>query len=115
VTPQGIPEMRALKNIDVAFVCMNLPYMTMDINEAFDAVLAFKPRIVVSYHYRVRAVSATSLPSRPRSKAATKHRGPPAELVSRKRKNSTARCRAIKRGRENVHQIGPILHFRRSS
>jgi L-ascorbate metabolism protein UlaG (beta-lactamase superfamily) len=48
---QGIPEMRALKNIDVAFVCMNLPY-TMDIREAADAVLAFKPRIVYPYHYR---------------------------------------------------------------
>ncbi len=48
---QGIPEMRALKNIDVAFVCMNLPY-TMDINEAADAVLAFKPHIVYPYHYR---------------------------------------------------------------
>jgi L-ascorbate metabolism protein UlaG (beta-lactamase superfamily) len=48
---QGIPEMRALKNIDVAFVCMNLPY-TMDINEAADAVLAFKPRVVYPYHYR---------------------------------------------------------------
>jgi L-ascorbate metabolism protein UlaG (beta-lactamase superfamily) len=48
---QGIPEMRALKNIDVAFVCMNLPY-TMDVNEAADAVLDFKPRIVYPYHYR---------------------------------------------------------------
>lgn len=48
---QGIPEMRALKNIDVAFVCMNLPY-TMDVDEAADAVLAFKPRIVYPYHYR---------------------------------------------------------------
>jgi L-ascorbate metabolism protein UlaG (beta-lactamase superfamily) len=48
---QGIPEMRALKNIDVAFVCMNLPY-TMDINEAADAVVAFKPKIVYPYHYR---------------------------------------------------------------
>jgi L-ascorbate metabolism protein UlaG (beta-lactamase superfamily) len=48
---QGIPEMRALTGIDVAFVCMNLPY-TMDINEAADAVLAFKPRIVYPYHYR---------------------------------------------------------------
>ncbi|HWB91174.1 MAG TPA: MBL fold metallo-hydrolase, partial [Puia sp.] len=48
---QGIPEMRALKNIDVAFVCMNLPY-TMDVNEAADAVLAFKPKIVYAYHYR---------------------------------------------------------------
>ena len=48
---QGIPEMRALKNIDVAFVCMNLPY-TMDIPEAVDAVLAFAPKIVYPYHYR---------------------------------------------------------------
>jgi L-ascorbate metabolism protein UlaG (beta-lactamase superfamily) len=48
---QGIPEMRALTGIDVAFVCMNLPY-TMDINEAADAVLAFKPKIVYPYHYR---------------------------------------------------------------
>lgn len=48
---QGIPEMRSLKNIDVAFVCMNLPY-TMDIHEAADAVLAFKPKIVYPFHYR---------------------------------------------------------------
>jgi L-ascorbate metabolism protein UlaG (beta-lactamase superfamily) len=48
---QGIPEMRALTGIDIAFVCMNLPY-TMDVNEAADAVLAFKPRIVYPYHYR---------------------------------------------------------------
>jgi L-ascorbate metabolism protein UlaG (beta-lactamase superfamily) len=48
---EDIPEMRALKNIDVAFVCMNLPY-TMDINQAASAVLAFKPKIVYPYHYR---------------------------------------------------------------
>ncbi|WP_223233431.1 MBL fold metallo-hydrolase [Chitinophaga sp. CF418] len=48
---QGIPEMRSLRNINVAFVCMNLPY-TMDVKEAADAVLAFKPRIVYPYHYR---------------------------------------------------------------
>jgi L-ascorbate metabolism protein UlaG (beta-lactamase superfamily) len=48
---QGIPEMRALKDIDVAFICMNLPY-TMDVNEAADAVLAFQPKIVYPYHYR---------------------------------------------------------------
>jgi L-ascorbate metabolism protein UlaG (beta-lactamase superfamily) len=48
---QGIPEMRSLKNIDVAFICMNLPY-TMDVKEAADAVLAFKPAIVYPYHYR---------------------------------------------------------------
>jgi L-ascorbate metabolism protein UlaG (beta-lactamase superfamily) len=48
---QGIPEMPSLKNIDVAFICMNLPY-TMDVKEAADAVLAFKPKIVYPYHYR---------------------------------------------------------------
>lgn len=48
---QGIPEMRSLKNIDVAFVCMNLPF-TMDVKEAADAVLAFKPKIVYPFHYR---------------------------------------------------------------
>lgn len=48
---QGIPEMRSLKDIDVAFVCMNLPY-TMDVKEASSAVLDFKPKIVYPYHYR---------------------------------------------------------------
>ncbi|MBI1367618.1 MAG: MBL fold metallo-hydrolase [Planctomycetes bacterium] len=48
---EDIPEMRALKNIDVAFVCMNLPY-TMDVEHAADAVLEFKPAVVYPYHYR---------------------------------------------------------------
>ena len=48
---EDIPEMRALKDIDAAFVCMNLPY-TMDVDHAADAVLAFKPKIVYPYHYR---------------------------------------------------------------
>ncbi len=48
---EDIPEMRTLKNIDVAFVCMNLPY-TMDVDQAAAGVLAFKPMIVYPYHYR---------------------------------------------------------------
>ena len=48
---EDIPEMRSLKNIDVSFVCMNLPY-TMDIEHAESAVLEFKPKIVYPYHYR---------------------------------------------------------------
>jgi L-ascorbate metabolism protein UlaG (beta-lactamase superfamily) len=48
---EGIPEMRALKNIDIAFVCMNLPY-TMPPEEAADAVKAFHPKVVIPYHYR---------------------------------------------------------------
>jgi L-ascorbate metabolism protein UlaG (beta-lactamase superfamily) len=48
---EGIPEMKALKNIDVAFVCMNLPF-TMTPAAAAEAVKAFHPAIVYPYHYR---------------------------------------------------------------
>ena len=48
---EDIKEMRDLRRIDVAFICMNLPY-TMDIHQAADAVLDFKPKIVYPYHYR---------------------------------------------------------------
>ena len=47
---EAIPEMKALKNIDVAFVCMNLPY-TMTPQEAAEGVRAFHPAIVYPYHY----------------------------------------------------------------
>jgi L-ascorbate metabolism protein UlaG (beta-lactamase superfamily) len=45
------PEMRALKNIEIAFIPMNLPY-TMPPSEAAGCVKAFKPRVVYPYHYR---------------------------------------------------------------
>lgn len=45
------PEMKALKNIDAAFISMNLPY-TMPPSEAAACARAFKPRIVYPYHYR---------------------------------------------------------------
>jgi len=48
---EDIPEMRALQNIDVAFVCMNLPY-TMEVTAAASAVLDFKPKTVYPFHYR---------------------------------------------------------------
>lgn len=48
---EDIPEMRALKNIDIAFVCMNLPY-TMPPDEAAEAVKAFHPKVVYPYHYK---------------------------------------------------------------
>ncbi len=48
---EDIPEMRSLKNIDKAFVCMNLPY-TMTVESAADAVLAFQPNEIYPYHYR---------------------------------------------------------------
>lgn len=48
---EDIPEMRALQNIDYAFVCMNLPF-TMSVDQAADAVLEFKPEVVYPFHYR---------------------------------------------------------------
>lgn len=45
------PDMKALKDIDVAFVPMNLPY-TMPPAEAAECVRAFAPKIVYPYHYR---------------------------------------------------------------
>ena len=48
---EDIPEMRQLKNIDVAFVCMNLPY-TMTPQQAAAAVREFKPGICYPYHHR---------------------------------------------------------------
>jgi L-ascorbate metabolism protein UlaG (beta-lactamase superfamily) len=46
-----VPEIRALQNIDVAFMTMNLPY-TMPPSEAAECVKAFRPAIVYPYHFR---------------------------------------------------------------
>lgn len=48
---EDIPEMRALESIDIAFVCMNLPF-TMDIYQASSAVIEFQPTVVYPYHHR---------------------------------------------------------------
>jgi len=48
---EDIPEMLELKDIDVAFVCVNLPY-TMSEKQAADAVAQFQPKKVYPYHYR---------------------------------------------------------------
>ena len=50
---EDIPEMRGLKNIDKAFICMNLPF-TMTVEKAAEAVLDFKPKEVYPYHFRGR-------------------------------------------------------------
>lgn len=47
---ENTPEMKALKNIDVAFLPMNLPY-TMTPAMVADAVIAFKPKILYPYHF----------------------------------------------------------------
>jgi L-ascorbate metabolism protein UlaG (beta-lactamase superfamily) len=48
---EDIQEMRALKNIDVAFLCINQPY-TMTVEQAAGAVREFRPKIVYPYHSR---------------------------------------------------------------
>jgi L-ascorbate metabolism protein UlaG (beta-lactamase superfamily) len=48
---ENIPEMKALKDIDAAFIPMNLPY-TMDSAMAADAVKAFRPKLIYPYHTR---------------------------------------------------------------
>jgi len=47
---ENTPEMKALENIAVAFLPMNLPY-TMTPEMVADAALAFNPRILYPYHY----------------------------------------------------------------
>ncbi len=47
---ENTPEMKALRNIEVAFLPMNLPY-TMTPAMVTDAALAFKPKILYPYHY----------------------------------------------------------------
>ncbi len=47
---ENIPEMKALKNIDIAFLPMNLPY-TMTPEMVADAAKAFRPKILYPYHY----------------------------------------------------------------
>lgn len=47
---ENIPEMAALKGIDVAFLPMNLPY-TMTPEMVADVALAFRPTMLYPYHY----------------------------------------------------------------
>ena len=46
---ENIPEMKNLKNIDIAFLSMNLPY-TMTPAMVADVVKMFNPKILYPYH-----------------------------------------------------------------
>ena len=46
-----VPEVRALRDIDIAFVPMNLPLERMTPAAAADCVNAFRPKAVYLYHY----------------------------------------------------------------
>jgi L-ascorbate metabolism protein UlaG (beta-lactamase superfamily) len=47
---ENTPEMKNLKNIDIAFLPMNLPY-TMTPEMVADAARSFKPKILYPYHF----------------------------------------------------------------
>ena len=47
-----VPEVQALTNIDVAFICFNSPRGRMTPAAAASCVAGFKPKIVYPYHYR---------------------------------------------------------------
>jgi L-ascorbate metabolism protein UlaG (beta-lactamase superfamily) len=47
---ENVPEMKGMKNIDIAFLPMNLPY-TMTPEMVADAAKAFKPKILYPYHF----------------------------------------------------------------
>jgi L-ascorbate metabolism protein UlaG (beta-lactamase superfamily) len=47
---ENTPEMKALQDIDIAFLPMNLPY-TMTPEMVADAAKAFRPRILYPYHF----------------------------------------------------------------
>lgn len=48
---QCVPEIRALKNISVAFFPMNLPLGRMEPDAAIECLRAIKPKVVYPYHY----------------------------------------------------------------
>jgi L-ascorbate metabolism protein UlaG (beta-lactamase superfamily) len=59
---EDTPEMRALQNIDVAFLNMNQPY-TMNLSQAVSAVRAFRPQIVYPNHFQNQGGTFTDLNS----------------------------------------------------
>ena len=92
------PEMKALKNIDVAFVPMNLPY-TMTPAEAAECVKAFAPKIVYPYHYN-QATNAqeftAALKGTPGSRCATRI-GMRVPLTPARRRAGTGRAVSAQR------------------
>lgn len=55
---QCTPEMREIRDIDVAFIPMNLPNGRMPPSEAAECVKLIRPRVVYPYHYREQPIDA---------------------------------------------------------
>jgi L-ascorbate metabolism protein UlaG (beta-lactamase superfamily) len=58
---ENIPEMKSLKNIDIAFLPINLPY-TMDAEMFMEAVKGLKPKVVYPYHHTLGRTDVDKLP-----------------------------------------------------
>lgn len=58
---EDVPEMADLKDIDVALLPVNQPY-TMTVDQCVSAALAFKPKVLIPYHFGQTDIS--SLPAR---------------------------------------------------
>ncbi len=58
---ENIPELKSLKNIDIAFLPINLPY-TMDAEMFTDAVQGLKPKVVYPYHHTLGRTDVDKLP-----------------------------------------------------
>ena len=52
-------EIRAVTNIDVAFLCMNLPFTTNALG-ATNIIRAMRPKVVYPYHYRDQSGTMTN-------------------------------------------------------
>jgi L-ascorbate metabolism protein UlaG (beta-lactamase superfamily) len=46
-----VPEVRAVRNVDIAFFPMNVPAARMEPEEAIECLSAIAPRVVYPYHY----------------------------------------------------------------
>ena len=46
-----VPEIKALKGIDIAFFPLNLPLQRMEPDAAIACIRSFRPRVVYPYHY----------------------------------------------------------------
>jgi L-ascorbate metabolism protein UlaG (beta-lactamase superfamily) len=66
-----VPEIRAARNIDIAFFPMNLPAERMEPLAAIDCIKAFKPKVVYPYHYDQDWVTRVNR-SEPRGVATTR-------------------------------------------
>jgi L-ascorbate metabolism protein UlaG (beta-lactamase superfamily) len=46
-----VPEIRALKNVDIAFFPLNVPLERMEPEAAIECLKSFRPKVVYPYHY----------------------------------------------------------------